>query len=648
MLSPYRLLLISTLTAANILPSASAASPQISLRDDFVKHYNAIITEPENARPMIHKALTNYSLYPYIEYQLLRTTLDQQPDERINDFLQRNADTPLYGRLLFAWARHSGQQGNWNSFDQAWQKIEHPSTELKCLNGQYRMEQGDLDNAWRTARSLWTVGHSQPDICDPLFDIWLKSDNFSSSDALARYLAALTKGREGLATYVKRFISDRNDSTLAEQALALFKTPRLLLDEPNKLQPGHPNAALLLDMNVRRLARVDLDAAIKLWTRDRTRLNIPTDNWGRLSTHLGVWRAKRFPAGDERTLLAQLDPDYRYSELTGWRIRLALSDRDWTRVTALIAKLPNKEQQSDRWRYWQAIAQRHLDGTDNRQLDSLVQERSFYGFMAAQILGQGYTLNDRPAEFSQQQLDTLAANPAFVRMRELLALERYYDARSEWNMATAKMSPERIHLASHVVQSWGWHHQGIRGAISSQQWNDMQLRFPNPYSDLYQTHARNRNIDPAWALAITRQESAFWMGAKSRAGARGLMQLMPATARATARRHGITLPALSALNKPETNIKLGTAYLSEVAERFNGNQAYATAAYNAGPTRVSRWLDERGKLPLDIWIETIPYDETRNYVQNVLSFRVIYEQLANHPVSLFSEQEFSTLALQQK
>jgi soluble lytic murein transglycosylase len=138
------------------------------------------------------------------------------------------------------------------------------------------------------------------------------------------------------------------------------------------------------------------------------------------------------------------------------------------------------------------------------------------------------------------------------------------------------------------------------------------------------------------------------MQARSHAGALGLMQLMPATARATAKRHAIPLPRLSLLSEPDTNIRLGTAYLSEMAERFNGNLAYASAAYNAGPYRVSQWLDARGDLPLDIWIETIPFDETRNYVQNVLAFRVIYERLAERPVTLFSPQEFNMLALYQQ
>jgi soluble lytic murein transglycosylase len=265
--------------------------------------------------------------------------------------------------------------------------------------------------------------------------------------------------------------------------------------------------------------------------------------------------------------------------------------------------------------------------------------------MAAQMLGTPYQLNHNPLLQTEADKAALAQLPAFVRIKELLALERYYDARSEWNLAISTLTPDQIHTAAHLARDWGWYDQGIRGAISSQRWNDMQLRFPNPLPHLFEQHARNRAIDPAWAVAIARQESAFWMQARSHAGALGLMQLMPATARATAKRHNIPLKSLSLLSEPDTNIQLGTAYLSQMAERFDGNLAYASAAYNAGPSRVSQWLEARGELPLDIWIETIPFDETRNYVQNVLAFRVIYERLAERPVTLFSPQEFGMLAL---
>jgi len=590
-------------------------------------------------------AFKTYALYPYLEYQHLSGAISDTPADRLQAFIDANADTPLAGRLLFAWARHSGSATDWPAFNQAWQQIQRPDTRLECLHARYLQATQQQPAAWQAARALWTVGHSQPDECDPVFSAWLKSSHFRQQDALQRHLAALIKGRPGLATYAARFITDDALQQQAKLARSLYDNPNRLLQEAELLTPSTPDADQLLVMTVNRLARQNLEQAIELWLRERDRLQVNTQQAESISTRLGVLLAKRFPT-DATNVLTALDPEYKLPDLTGWRIRLALVEQDWSTALVLMAQLPKQESESDRWRYWKAVALEQL-GEPGRDalLRELATERSFYGFMAAQMLGTPYQLNHTPLLQTEADKAALAQLPAFVRIKELLALERYYDARSEWNLAISTLTPDQIHTAAHLARDWGWYDQGIRGAISSQRWNDMQLRFPNPLPHLFEQHARNRAIDPAWAVAIARQESAFWMQARSHAGALGLMQLMPATARATAKRHNIPLKNLSLLSEPDTNIQLGTAYLSQMAERFDGNLAYASAAYNAGPSRVSQWLEARGKLPLDIWIETIPFDETRNYVQNVLAFRVIYERLAERPVTLFSPQEFGMLAL---
>lgn len=592
-------------------------------------------------------ALREYPLYPYLEYRRLQQSIGNTPDNRLQAFIDSHADTPLAGRLLFAWARDRGNSSRWSSFHRAWQQIQRPDTRLQCQHAHYLLDTGQTRAAWNEARRLWTVGHSQPDECDPVFTAWLQSDHFREEYARQRHLAALTEGRPGLATYAARFVNSAALKQQLQLARNLYDQPELLLQKPQLLQADTPDAPRLLVMAVNRLARKDLEQAIRLWTKERKRLQI-TDEQGRtLSTRLGVRLAKRFPASGDH-LFTQLDPEYALPEVTEWRIRLALASQDWPAVLDLLEHLPREKAESDRWTYWHAVALEQLNRPHSRKkLQTLAGRRSFYGFMAAQMLGAPYRLNHRPLSEDRETLSLLAQQPAFIRIRELLALERYYDARSEWNLAIRDLTPDQIHAASHLAKSWGWYDQAIRGAISSQRWNDMELRFPNPLPELFERHARTQSIDPAWALAIARQESAFWMQARSHAGALGLMQLMPATARATAKRHAIPLPSLSQLADPDTNIRLGTAYLSEMVQRFDGNLAYASAAYNAGPSRVNRWLDARGDLPLDIWIETIPFDETRNYVQNVLAFRVIYERLAQRPVSLFSPQEFSMLALYQ-
>lgn len=615
--------------------------------DELREQFRAALLQTAILSDEQTSTLKTYSLYPYLEYQQLNGRIDEASADQLQAFVDANADTPLAGRLLFAWARNSGAKADWAAFNQAWQQIQRPDTRLQCLHARYLLDTKQQQEAWAAARLLWTVGHSQPDECDPVFSQWLKSSHFSQQDALNRHLAALLQGRPGLATYAARFITQSELQQQAKLARSLYDNPDRLIQEPQLLSREVPNAGQLLVLTVNRLARQDLEQAIRLWVRERERLQVSTEQSDAISNRLGVLMAKRFP-NEADTLLASLDPEYRLADLSGWRIRLALVKQDWAEALSLMEKLDESERHTDRWRYWTAVALEQL-GKPGREtlLRDLATERSFYGFMAAQMLGTPYQLNHTPLMQSTDAKQQLAQLPAFVRIRELLALERYYDARSEWNLAISNMEPDQIHAAAHLVREWGWYDQGIRGAISSQRWNDMQLRFPNPLPELFEQHAQDRAIDPAWAVAIARQESAFWMQARSHAGALGLMQLMPATARATAKRHAIPLPSLSLLSEPDTNIRLGTAYLSEMAERFDGNLAYASAAYNAGPHRVSQWLKARGELPLDIWIETIPFDETRNYVQNVLAFRVIYERLAERPVTLFSPQEFNMLALYQ-
>ncbi len=644
-MSPIRPILFSLcLLPVTVSTSAEPSKDLDAKRDQFLTLYQA--TQQPDAEQL--NALKDYPLYPYLEYRLLRHNLASASAKDVNDFLTTYEDTPLYGRLIFAWAKQQGKAGNWGDFIPAWDAISRPDTELKCLHANYLLDSMQTLQAWSEVRPLWRVGYSQPDVCDKAFDAWLKSDNFRSEDALERYLAALESGRPALANYVDDFLRDDEHKKTAQLAKQIYDSPEKLANDKSLISKKQSQAPRLLELAVRRLARKDLTAAIELWLRDRDRHALPADDASKLTEYLGVWLAKRFPEGDDRELLAKLDPKGELGNLQGWRIRLDLTDADWKQVRKGIQSLPEDERNSDRWRYWLAIAEGNLGKkslTDS--LPQLAQERSFYGFMAAQILNQPYELNDTPHTPSDTELAAIAAQPAFERISELLSVEFYADARSEWNLAIRNLDTDQIMSASHLMQRWGWHHQGIRGAISSKRWDDMTLRFPNPYPDLFLRHANAQSIDPYWALAVTRQESAFWMGAESRVGARGLMQLMPATAKAVARRHGVSLGSTASLSKPDLNIHLGTAYLGEMIQRFNGNQAYASAAYNAGPGRVNQWLQSRGELPLDVWIETIPYDETRQYVQNVLSFRVIYRQQDKQKVALFSQQEFSQLALNQ-
>lgn len=591
-------------------------------------------------------ALKHYPLRPYIEYARLRAEIKRITPDQVLGFSARYPQLPLEGRLRWQMTSELGRRGDWKGFSRLYATLNHPSTSQQCYAARARLAAGDEAGAFTEAARLWTQGHSQPTVCDPLFERWMQSGALKDEHAYKRVLAALSEGNLALARYAARQSPSDRFKARIERALQLYQQPQELLAAPQRLDTSVPDHRQLLLIATEQLRRVDLDAAIRLWLRDRERLQIPLEEQAEMTTRLGRIKAKRF-AADAPATLARLDPEYRLEELTEWRARLALTRLDWAEVENSIQHLPANRREHERWRYWLSVARQRQGARVGDQLRELANERTFYGFLAAELSGAPFSLNHEPIALEADALEKLAREPAFQRMKELFQLGNLRDARSEWNQATAHMPLAQQHLAAHLVQRWGWYDQAIRGAIQSEQWNDLDIRFPNPFPETFNRYAARNDIPSTWATAVARQESAFWVRARSRAGALGLMQLMPATARQTARQHGLALQQLTALYEPRTNIALGSAYLGEMYRRFGNNRVFATAAYNAGPHRVERWLKDRGQLPLDIWIETIPFDETRNYVQNVLAFGVIYDQRAGRQARLLSDQERALLALNQ-
>ena len=208
------------------------------------------------------------------------------------------------------------------------------------------------------------------------------------------------------------------------------------------------------------------------------------------------------------------------------------------------------------------------------------------------------------------------------------------DARRQWNWTTRNMNNRELAVAAVIARQWGWYDRAILTVARSDHLDDLELRFPLLYRDTIEANAAQYGVDPSWVYGVVRQESAFVVDARSQAGALGLMQLMPSTGRLTGRKLNIRIRNNRALLDIENNLRLGMGYLKEVLGRNNGNQVLATASYNAGPNRVSSWMPEQ-PMDADIWVETIPYNETRDYVKNVMSYTTVYNyRLENHPVRL--------------
>ncbi len=633
-------------TAESGLQKASNTSELDTLRSMFISTEATLEKAPYKSVESLISPFASYPLYPYLQYQAYRRFPDKVTQADISQFFDQYPRFPKRSWLQQRWLQHLAKGERWKDWIVAYQRLPMTSARYQCDLARAYIETGKDTEGMTMAASLWTVGKSQPDECDPLFELWMKQGHPTNEEARARYWLTAAAGETGLGNYLHRFMDDEAN-TLATVYEDLVRFPAKLTQADLKAFPESVRNPLI-KRSFQRMARSNLEKAAARWVSYREQLAADSPVIPGIDQYIGK-RLTYSRSEEAITLLNRIDPDYKHAELTEARLRQVLGSEeiDWSDMIRLIESLPDKQRASDRWSYWYATAVQHLtpdSKAPEKILSGIAKSRSYYGFLAADQLGQPFELNNEPLPINQDMLAVLQTNPAIQRAKELLLLERRRDASREWLSARASFNPvEREHMAA-IASDWGWHHRAIMDAIRHKQWNYLDARFPRLFGDLFRVKADQKEIDVIWATAIARQESAFKPAAVSRAGARGLMQLMPATARATAKKHSIPLPRLDDLFQPETNIALGTAYLSEMYFKFDRNRAFASAAYNAGPHRVTRWLEQRGHLPLDAWIETIPFKETRNYVQNVLAFRVIYGQRAGQDVDLLSPHEGVLLA----
>jgi soluble lytic murein transglycosylase len=420
--------------------------------------------------------------------------------------------------------------------------------------------------------------------------------------------------------------SDRAAAQLYQQ---VNSNPKLL-NQKNRFSKQSPQMQEIIINGLERYARSDAKAALVLWQNyDAQQLFSDTD---RLDIKYQI--ALRLLYQNHEVEAAQLvssTPNLTRVDLIEWLIRESLRKQAWEQVNEWISRLPDEARQTERWRYWQARTMEQLDikeingETPTAIYAAIAPARSFYGFLAADKTGINYHLLDRPMTISPEQMQDVENAPGIQRAREFYLRGELGAASREWFYTTRKMPSEQIIIAGRLAERWGWYRHGIQAMIDANYWDDLEVRFPIVYKDFVAKAARQTTVNPLFIFAVTRQESAFVHDAKSPAGAMGLMQLLPSTAKQTAQRNGLSYSPLDLL-LPEKNIALGSRYLNQLLTSFNGNRILAAAAYNAGPSRVRRWLnkDANTQLPYDVWIETIPYKETRGYVQNILSFSVIY------------------------
>ncbi|GAA5317231.1 MAG: lytic transglycosylase Slt [Candidatus Pelagadaptatus aseana] len=583
--------------------------------------------------------LLDYPLTPYLDYAELQRRLHRLPHQEVDQFLTKNRDTLLGNRLQRQWLTVLASQKRWQDY-RSYYVTSANSTELRCHALEARARTGDK-TALSEVTELWNVGRSQPDECDNVFKLWLNSEHFNQDIAWQRFDKAMAAGKVQLAQYVaKRF--DATNQNYAKLYIEVHHYPSRLHKQQRFLEQSAKMQSVILH-GIKRYARRDSPNALRQWKRYDAQQLFEDQQRFELQQYLASRLVRQGHQDKAEDLLAGMS-DITSDRLIEGLLREFLKEKDWVKTLSYIDKLPAESQQQERWQYWQARALEQLGQTKQevtpKQLyTKLALQRGYYGFLAADRLGRQYHLGDVPALMDKSRVAAIANRGASLRARELLAVGDELNARREWLHMTQQLSTEEHVAAAKLAHQWGWHHNTIISLASAKYWDDLQMRFPLAYNKQVQQSARQLNVSPLLLFAIARQESAFAADARSPAGAMGLMQLLPSTAKMTAKRAGIRYRKFDLLT-PEKNIVLGSHYINSLLQQFKGNRILAAAAYNAGPHRVKQWLKASAEqLPYDIWIEAIPYRETRRYVQNILAYSVIYGYRMGTTPSLLSPTE---------
>lgn len=571
-------------------------------------------------------ALEGYPLRPDLRAAWLRRKVGSSTDTEIGEYLREYPDLAFSYGLRLKWVKSLAVRRAWPQYLAVYESSYTDSTDtvLHCWALRARIATGTTDGLDEQAMKIWLSAFSQPKECDPVFAYLDDIGAITDDRRRQRIALGLDAGQTQLARYLARPLSDADRSQI-DRWDRMRADPARELSQPKRFDKASEASIHLVRYGFRRLARRDSLRADELFASYD---DFPLDESDRIEIgrSIALSAATGFKP-QARELLkkqSQIDDDVVIAQ---WRARLALRDLDWQGTRAAIADMTTSEANRINWRYWQARAL--YESAEKEQATQIFEEiskqRDYYGFLAADRLGRPYQMNHASAEPDETIIGELQARYDFLRAHELFKTGLYSRGRSEWAKALKRLTDSERAQASIVAYRWGWHSRAISTASSTGLDDDLDLRFPTPWKKTFSRLSDSASINTTWVYGIARSESLFMPDVSSSAGAIGLMQLMPLTGAETARKANIRYKGRHSLVQPETNITLGTRYLAEMMERFNNNQVMATAAYNAGPHRVQRWLPKAEFLPADAWVDSVPFRETRRYVRRVLAAQTVFD-----------------------
>src|SRR5262245_29522794 len=631
-----RVLALCLAAAAMALGAATAqAQARLTADQNYLAAREAFAKGNATLLATHARALKGHILEPYADFWLLRLRLEQAAPGEVSDFLGRYTGTLVAEQLRRDWLIVVGKRQQWELFDAAFPNLVADDPEVTCYSLQSRWQRGD-GTAVEEFRRIWASPRELPDGCVPIAESELGAGKLTQRHVRERGRLLLQAGEGRPATRVYDYLP-ANEQPEDRQLDAIRSQPAKFLERADKLDLKRRANRELLLFAFSRQARLEVSVAASHWTKKLQDRLPPEDQawvWGELATQ----GARNH---DPRALewFASADGAALADEQLEWRVRAALRAGDWPAVRAGIEKMTTLTRNDPAWTYWQGRSLRAAGAKDEADqfFAVIAGEHNFYGKLALEELGRPMTIPPRGYEPTSEDVKTAAAIPGLQRAIALFLIDTSaqrpdvaravrIDAVREWNWSLRGMDDRELLAAAEFARTNELWDRAINSADRTMGVHDFQMRFLAPYRAAFGSQARAQGLEESWVLGLVRQESRFVVNARSSAGASGLMQLMPATARWVARKLGMRDFSPTQVNDVEVNIALGTSYLRYVLDELEGSPVLAAAAYNAGPGRARKWKAER---PLEgaVYAESIPFNETRDYVKKVMWNTIYYAAL---------------------
>ncbi|WP_019430178.1 lytic transglycosylase domain-containing protein [Limnohabitans sp. Rim47] len=577
-------------------------------------------------------------LEPLAAYWEIRTRLDTAPESEIRSFLRSYAGSYYEDRLRTDWLLQLGKRRDWANFTAEYPRYRmRDDREVRCYALATEAMNSKADVA-EEAKRLWYALREADDGCTYVAEHLHSGKQINGLDLWRKARLAIDANRPRPAQAAVDIEAPR----LSEQVALIYADPAKYLDK--RIIAITKNRKELAVLALIRLAAKDPDEAAD-WLNRRWSIQLSQEErnwtWG----VIGKQAAQKLQDNaSSHFAKVQKDSDLN-DDLLSWKVRAALRMGQWRQVLSATQAMSPESQKDPTWVYWRARA---LSATaqDNAQkqeaqnlLRSIASVRGFYEQLALEELGQAITLPERPITLNPQEKAAALINPGLQRALYAIQIGLRPEGNREWNYTTNLHTPggmndrELLAAADLACQRQVWD-RCINTSDRTKEAIDFEQRFPMPLREIVVRKAGDIRLDPAFVYGLIRQESRFIMDARSQVGASGLMQVMPATAKWTAKKIGLTSFTPDQITDREVNVAIGTGYLKLVLDDFEGSMPLATAAYNAGPGRSRTWRNGP-MLEAAIWAENIPFQETRDYVKKVLSNTTNYAAiLTRQPQSL--------------